>query len=673
MSFARSVLYPLVTLFSIGGVTSFYYEIKTAYLVLGLILLLILYFLPLGRVSNQLKSGLLYFSFFVMGMLHFQEFYRLPDAHFQNQAELPTNGLKRIKIIKPLGTNFFSYTFLGELRQWEDVGVEGEILIYQTKDSLTIPFQRGQEILTKNSCRPIADNLNPGGFSYKNYLKNSRINHQIQVNEDNTVFYIKEPRPPFIDLLKLREKVEVKIETVSLSKESKGMLKALLLGERKAIEDEILTSYTQAGVIHLLALSGLHVGLLVLLLMYLLTPLTKVKFGKNLRLIMILLFLWCFALFVGLSASVVRSVTLFTFVVIGHYINQGKHSFHYTVLSFFILLVCHPPFLRNIGFQLSFLAVIGILWIHPLLQRLWNPSHIVLRRLWQLTTVSIAAQIAVSPVSIYYFHQFPSLFLLSNLIILPFFGFFLSLSLVVLLSIVLELTIPFLFPFYEKGVYTLNSIVFWVAQQEAFLFENIYNSLTSTLLLYGILICGVFFFIKRTFARGTWVLLFLFAFVSNLVIEAKKENAVNAFWIFHKHNESILGHQKGGVLYYHTSHEGNSTRLLLNFTNSRLIKEKRKLLLKNSYAQKGFRLLLLREVHVYGIKQIAPTHILLQKNIKLNLDLLLEDYKPKLIIADGSNAPWFTERWKKSCAKYKVPFHDTRKTGALKITLESEE
>jgi competence protein ComEC len=192
-------------------------------------------------------------------------------------------------------------------------------------------------------------------------------------------------------------------------------------------------------------------------------------------------------------------------------------------------------------------------------------------------------------------------------------------------------------------------------------------------LLYGSIICGVIFFSRRTFARGTWVLVFLFVFISNLVVETKKENRLNAFWIFHKHNESVLGHQMGGMQNYHTSHEENSLPLLTDFTNSRLIKKKRKLLLKNSYVQKGFSLLLLKEVHLSGMKQIAPTHILLQKNIKLNLDLLLEDYKPKLIVADGSNAPWFAKRWEKSCAKYKVPFHDTRKMGALKITLESEE
>jgi competence protein ComEC len=92
---------------------------------------------------------------------------------------------------------------------------------------------------------------------------------------------------------------------------------ALLLGKRNAIDDEILSAYTKAGVIHLLALSGLHVGLFVLLIMFLLKPITSLKYGKTVRFIIVLIFLWGFAFFVGLSPSVVRAVTLFTFVVIG--------------------------------------------------------------------------------------------------------------------------------------------------------------------------------------------------------------------------------------------------------------------------------------------------------------------------------------------------------------------
>ncbi|MDA8612203.1 ComEC/Rec2 family competence protein [Flavobacteriaceae bacterium] len=373
------------------------------------------------------------------------------------------------------------------------------------------------------------------------------------------------------------------------------MVNALLLGKRKALGEEILTAYTHAGVIHLLALSGLHVGLLVLILMYLLKPLVKLKFGKSIRFGILLFFLWSFAFFVGLGPSVVRSVTLFSFIVIGNYINQGKHSFHYTMLSFFVLLICYPPFLRSIGFQLSYLAVFGILAIRPLFLQLWNPSPILYKRFWELITVSLSAQIAVSPISIYYFHQFPSLFLLSNLIILPFFGLFLSFSLVVLLLLIIGYSFPNIFQFYEIWVTFLNQIVFWIAQQETFLFDRIYNSTVSTLLTYAIILSGLLFFYRKAFSRGVVFLIFSLLFISNLVMETKKEETVNCFWIFHQHKESVMGHQKGRYLYYSSTDEENSNRILTDFITSRRLKNKKTLSIKNSYKQRDFKLLLLKK------------------------------------------------------------------------------
>ena len=128
-------------------------------------------------------------------------------------------------------------------------------------------------------------------------------------------------------------------------------------------------------------------------------------------------------LFVGLPASVVRASTLFSFLTVGRFIHHGKNTFHFTVVSFLVLLLAHPPFLKQIGFQFSFLAVFGILWIHPFLQRLWNPKIGWIKKYWQWTTVSLAAQIAVGPLSVYYFHQFPSLFLIQQSFDRTFFWF----------------------------------------------------------------------------------------------------------------------------------------------------------------------------------------------------------------------------------------------------------
>ena len=160
---------------------------------------------------------------------------------------------------------------------------------------------------------------------------------------------------------RLRHNALLQIEKSPLTHSSQGMLKALLFAERNALDDTLIQNYAHAGVVHLLALSGLHLGLFVGFLLFLLKPLTQFKFGTSIRTITIVCFLWGFVFVVGFPASVTRAVSMFSFMIIGRNLHYGKHTFHYTVLSFFMLLLCYPPYLKSIGFQLSYLAVFGIL------------------------------------------------------------------------------------------------------------------------------------------------------------------------------------------------------------------------------------------------------------------------------------------------------------------------
>lgn len=166
--------------------------------------------------------------------------------------------------------------------------------------------------------------------------------------------------------------------------------------------------------------------------------------------------------------------------------SQRIHStFHLLIVSFFLLLVfTPPPFLYQVGFQISYLAFLGIIKIHPLLQKLWEPLNRIVQKLWEITTVWLAAQIAVAPLSIFYFHQFPGLFLPFNWLILPFFGLFLILILGLVVLLALEMEIRPLTIGYYKTVSTMNDIILWIANQESFLFRNMQLSLTLLISIY---------------------------------------------------------------------------------------------------------------------------------------------------------------------------------------------
>ena len=227
----------------------------------------------------------------------------------------------------------------------------------------------------------------------------------------------------------------------------------------------------------------------------------RFRHGNFFRLASIVGFLWLFAFFVGFPASVVRAVTLFSFLTVGRFIQQGKNTFHLTVVSFLVLLVVYPPFLRQIGFQFSFLAVFGILWIHPILQKIWTPRSVWIKKYWQWTTVSLAAQLAVGPLSVYYFHQFPSLFLISNLLIIPFFGVFLCLVIMVFVMLVLNLLPHFMVVFFDGAVRLLNGSVSWIAVNDPIRLDQLYLSIPILLGLYLFLFLFVLGLEKKRFSH----------------------------------------------------------------------------------------------------------------------------------------------------------------------------
>lgn len=669
MHLPRSILYPLVGLFILGGI--YYLAFKDVFLILipVLLFLFLLGFYFINKKFKAIKSLLLYVCFFYVGYFNFQSYYTPSDSHYLNVESDKTVSLKKIKILEKRHESSFSYSYVGELIQMDHQTTTGKLLIYQNKDTVQLPYVRGQVILTSAVLKSLTDAKNPGAFSYKTYLENQAIYTQIELNPNN-YYTLKFPKNDLRNRLdQYYDKAKRKIQISELNEQAKAMLQALLLAERSSIGSEQIDQYAKAGIIHLLALSGLHIGLIVELLLIFLTPLKWIRFGSTLRLVLVVCSLWTFALFVGLPASVVRAVILFSFFTIGRFINQGKNSFHFTVVSLLLLLVVYPPYLREVGFQFSFLAVLGILWIQPILQKFYKPKQLFMKKIWGWITVCLAAQIAVGPISIFYFHQFPSLFLFSNVLIVPFFGIFLSLAIGVFVLLLIGFLPRVIIVFFDTSVSLLNRSVGWIAKNDPLQWEALFFPLSYTLTVYVLLFFLVLLMEKRKFKKLLALsisIAFLFFFINS---EYKRTRKEEAFWIFHQHQESLYGHLKNGVLYYKSSNSNKTSSVVHDFKSSQLLFGIKDLAIENIYIYGELSLLILQDDQLFELPDFKPTYILLQKNPKINLDRLLEIYHPKMIIADGSNAPWFVDRWEQSCNKKAISFYDTRKKGALKISL----
>lgn len=465
----------------------------------------------------------------------------------------------------------------------------------------------------------------------------------------------------------IREKIQTSLRKYHFSNDEFAVINALLLGQRQEISKELLESYTNAGAIHILAISGLHIGILLLLLSYVLKPIEKLPYGILIKTFCIVLLLWCFAFIAGLSASVVRAVTMFTFVAIGQSFKRKKIIEYSLVSSMFFLLLIKPMFLFDVGFQLSYLAVFGIVWVQPLLYNLWKPKFWLLNKGWSLFTVSIAAQAGILPISLYYFHQFPGLFILSNLIIIPFLGGILGCGIVIILLATLSILPQFIADGYGFIISTMNYFVDWISHQEDFLLKELSMSFEAMLAWYVFIIFLYQTWIQKTYKRAFLLLVSILLLQGTYFYEKFQINRKNEFIVFHKSRHSIIGKRNGNEMDVFSSLNDSVIRhqkLLQSYRINEEVYSKStdSILSITSYMNKY--VLIIDSLSIYQIDGLKNPIVILKNSPKINLDRLITTLKPQQIIADGSNYKSYITRWRETCYKQKTPFWYTGQNGA---------
>lgn len=299
--------------------------------------------------------------------------------------------------------------------------VDRKILLYWIPDTSGVQLRCGDDIYFHAAVsRPVSD-VDLTGFDYGTYLFRQGISGTALAFEGHW----KRMSPVSSLSLKqqallLREKLLERYQKWGLDGDVLAVVSALTIGEKRELTDELKAVYSAAGTSHVLALSGLHVGMIVGILWILLAPLKRWKYGKNVVSVLLVICLWMFAFVSGLSASVVRAVIMFTLYVVASWILEERFSgFLSVTLTAFLMLVYQPMYLFDISFQLSFVAVYAILLLYPVVVDWWNPRTRIGKYLWNALSVSMAAQLGTLPLVLHYFGTFPTYFLLANLVVAP--------------------------------------------------------------------------------------------------------------------------------------------------------------------------------------------------------------------------------------------------------------
>ena len=631
------------------------------------------FFISINQIKKTIWFGWLTFiTTFSTGILvynvHDQQNFKDHFSKYISNSSY-TQNLVVFKIREKLKPGNLYSKYIIDVLKVDDKTVSGKSLLNVLIDSTQTPYKVDDVLITSSPFKELIHPLNPNQFDYKNYLEKQYVYHQIFTDNQSLYQLKSESHTLFGYADRLREIINIKLKQHDFKPDELAIINALLLGQRQDISEDIYNSYTRAGAIHILAVSGLHVGIVLLLLSFVLKPLEYLRKGKVIKVIIILIFLWGFAIIAGLSASVTRAVTMFSIVAIAIHWKRPTNIYNTLAISMFFLLLFKPMFLFDVGFQLSYLAVLSIVTIQPLLYKLWKPKLKLLDFFWKILTVTIAAQFGIVPISLYYFHQFPSLFFISNLAIIPFLGIILALGIIVIFLAILNILPGILASIYGQVIDSMNTIVNWVSSQEQFLLRNISITLLQVIGCYVLIITVIKFITKKSFTNLRLMLISVLM-LQSIFIYTAFINSNSEFLIFDKSRASLIGIKNGNK--FNTFHDldqltMNKDKMINNFKIGNFITKMEQDSIKSVYQIKDKKLLVIDSFGIYNIKSFKPNYVLLRNSPKINLNRLIDSLQPEMIIADGSNYRSYVNRWKNTCINKKLPLHSTSEKGAFII------
>lgn len=609
---------------------------------------------------------------FCLGML--TTFFNIPEnqpKHYINQnIELGDSAMVKGIITEELKPNDFSKRYLIETETLyfnkNLKAIKGKLLLNLKIDTLqSASLEPGMKVLLLWTPEEIRKPLNPFQFDYREYMQRLKVEQQINTDFSMLKITGKDRKSLFSYAWKTREHLIENLRKEDFRKDELAVFQALILGQRREISDELYKNYAAAGAIHILAISGLHVGILLLLLNFLLKPLEKLRFGKLLKPIILILLLWSFAFLTGFSASVVRAVCMFSFIAVGLQLKRKTSALNSLFLSLFFLLLINPHYIFQIGFQLSYLAVFSIITFQPVIYNLFKPASKPIDYFWKLTSVSLAAQIAVFPLSIFYFHQFPGLFLVSNLLVLPFLGIILAAGILVIGLASFGILPNFIADLFGYILKALNLFIEKIAGVESMILSGIDLSLFQNSSLYLILLSILFLTRKINFSRIAFLLISILIF-QGFTFYSKMQIPASEVVIFHKTRESVIGIKKNDQLII-LSESGLKLDFLKDYLRERQIKDSIRKDIPEVLTIAENLSLIVDTTRSYSLPDFNPEIVILRNSPKINFERLIYETSPQRIIADGSNYSSYINRWRKISQEREIPFYYTGEEGAYII------
>lgn len=558
----------------------------------------------------------------------------------------------------------------------------GEVLLYFYKGKTKPKLNYGNQLILHAVLEPIKNSGNPGAFDYKQYCLLHGISYQafvypgqyenIWIDNKNTLQGA---------LYNTRDFTISSIQKTIPGEKEQGVAEALLIGYRDKLDPDLVQAYTNAGVIHIIAISGMHLGMIYLLLLAFFSRLPVNKANRFIEFAVVVLVLWLFTLLAGAAPSIVRAAVMFSIIALCKLMGRRTNTYNTLAASAFVLLVYNPFYLWDAGFMLSYAAVLSIVAFFKSIYNWFYIKNKLGNFIWKAMAVNISAQILTLPIVLFYFHQFPNMFLLANLVAVP----LSEIILYAILGLIAVVWIPVISHWVGIAVYyfiiALNSSIEWVGKLPLALLDNIYADTLQTLLFYALILAIAAWLLRKSSRAFITSLSFLTVLVGYTAVRYININHTQKLIVYNIPHQTGIDIMQGR----HYQFIGDSILQTDNKLNRYNLKPSR--ILNGVYAaadsslsySPGYcftvnhsKILLLDSAFKFNSNLPAKTAVdvvILAKNPKVSIFDVASNFTFKQLVFDGSNRMWKIRRWKKDCDSLHLRFHSVPEQGAFVMNL----
>jgi len=554
--------------------------------------------------------------------------------------------------------------------------VKGNVIVYFKKDSLVSSLGYGSIILIQKPLQQIKNSGNPGSFDFKRYSLFQGVTHQVYLATNDFVCLPASEGNAYKAFLFQSRKWTISVLRKYIKGEKEqGLAEALLIGYKDDLDKNLVQSYSNTGVVHVIAISGLHLGIIYWLLLFITKPLKR-KQTSWLRFIIIIAALWGFSFLAGAQPSVLRSAVMFTAIALSTVLDKRASIYNTLAMSAFLLLCSNPFWLWDVGFQLSYAAVLSIIvFFKPIYNWSYFPNKAV-DFFWKLISVSLAAQILTLPISVYHFHQFPFLFLFANLLAVP-------LSSIILIGEIFLCAIYFipsiasaLGSLLKSLIQFMNHYILQLDNVSFAVWDGLSISALQAVLLTA-LIAGTGYWLLEKRKQAIWLsiscLLLFIALRTISFIDADKQKKIIVYNVPKYAAIDIIDGRKYRFI---GDEDLEQNDFLRNFhiRPSRVLHRIQPIGGASNLSSLQFygrRILIINADVKFNLSSSKPAIdlLVLSKNPKIYIKDLLPVFNLKQIVVDGSVPSWKAKLWQKDCDSLRIPFYDVSERGAFVMKL----